>query len=249
MGPYSVKTGQIVYVNDTGLIRIPEGVKPTQTVQQFKRKPEVKLRLFMEPVDPTIVQTVMNDMRSEVTVVASTASFAGDPTSVDPIKGSIRFGHGEGVHLVRPHTNEYGCSSWDEKFNGEALVVKRGECSFLENLVEAAIAGASGVIALSDEDHGVNPSTSPEEIGPYGNLLDSVAIVTVSRAESSVVTAMLDASELYGGRVVMAIAPTSEPGATKTEEATLDERRTRAKEGNRVLYLNNHPLLNTRLMI
>ncbi|KAI0091966.1 alpha mannosidase-like protein [Irpex rosettiformis] len=249
LGPYSVKTGQIIYVNDTGLVRIPEGQKPLEAIKQPKRIPEIHLRLFMESMDPTIAQTVMNDVRSEVTVVASTAGFAGDPTSNDSTKGPIRFGHGEGVHLVRPKSNEYGCLPWNEKFNGEALVVKRGECTFLEKLVEATIAGASGVITLSDEEHGINPSTSQEEIQPYEDLLDDVAIVIVNRAESAVVTGLLDASELYGGRVVMAIAPASESGATKAEETTLDEKRTRAKEGNRVLYLNNHPLLNTRLMI
>lgn len=251
MGPHSVKTGQIVYVNDTGLIRIPDGggQKPsdTDTTKKFKRVPEVYLRLFMESVDPNIVQTVTNDVRSEVTVVASTAGFAGDPaSSTTDDHGPIRFGHGEGVALVRPKANnEYGCLPWEEKFDGEAVVVKRGECTFLEKLVEATIAGASGVIALSDEEHGINPSATPDEVKAYGKLLDEVAIVTVNKAESAVVTAMLDASELYGGQVVMAVSA----GTGKTEEATLDEKRTRAKEGNRVLYLNNHPLLNTRLMV
>lgn len=251
MGPHSVKTGQIVYVNDTGLIRIPDGggQKPSDidTTKKFKRVPEVYLRLFMESVDPNIVQTVTNDVRSEVTMVASTAGFAGDPaSSATNDHGPIRFGHGEGVALVRPKANnEYGCLPWEEKFDGEAVVVKRGECTFLEKLVEATIAGASGVIALSDEEHGINPSATPDEVKAYGKLLDEVAIVTVNRAESAVVTAMLDASELYGGQVVMAVSA----GTGKTEEATLDEKRTRAKEGNRVLYLNNHPLLNTRLMV
>ncbi|KAI0698930.1 alpha-mannosidase [Cytidiella melzeri] len=249
LGPYSVKTGQIVYVNDSALVRTPAGQSFLSDFNRMKRVPEVYLRLSLKAGDPALLR----DVRSEVLVYANTAGFGGDPTVTDRPTGPIRFGHGEGVHLVRDRANnEYGCLPWIERFYGEAVVVRRGECTFLEKLVEATIAGASGVIALSDEEHGVNPSASLEELEEYEDLLEHVAIVTVARADSAVITAILDAAELYGSQVVMAVAPAGGSAATETEDVRpdkLDERRSRAKEGNRVLYLNGHPLLNTRLMI
>ncbi|KAI0347071.1 alpha-mannosidase [Trametopsis cervina] len=249
LGPYSVKTGQIVYVNDSDLARTPTGSKHGD-IANSGRAPEVYLRLSMDTIDPVLVQAVVRDAPTEVLVVASTAGFGGDPIAPDATSEPIRFGHGEGVKLVRDASNKYGCEPYSQQFiHDEAVVVKRGECTFLEKLVEATIAGASGVIALSDEQQGINPSASAEELLEYGESLADTAIVTINRAYGAVITSMLDAVELYGGDIMMAVVPAGVHGATQPPSQTLDEKRTRAKEGNRVLYLNGYPLLNTRLMI
>ena len=114
------------------------------------------------------------------------------------------------------------------------------------------MAGASGVIALSNEDHGINPSADADEVKDIGSSLDDVAIVTVNRENGQVLTSMLDAAELYGTQVMMTLASAGEPALGNRQSKPSippDERRTKAKESNRVLYLNGHPLLNTRLMV
>lgn len=240
VGPYSVKTGQLVYVNDSDLL-----ISPLDQGSQGKsrRAAEIVLRLFLDNVD--YAHTGMSDVLTEVLVFASTATFGGDPTNTDSPRGPIQFGHGAGVGLVRDKANPHGCYPYTARFHGQAVVVQRGECSFVEKLMEAAVAGASGVIALTDDDAPINPSVAADALENIGDSLDDVAIVTMNREESALVTSMLDSAELYGNEVRVVIAPTGEPQSSVPS----DERRTRAKEGNRVLYLNGHPLLNTRLMV
>lgn len=252
MGPHSVKTGQTVYVNDSDLLLSPVDGSSSVLSQGLEKRRigEVVLRLFLETVD--YAQTGMSDVLTEVLVLAFTAMFGGDPASTDLPQGPIAFGHGAGVGLVRDKTNVYGCSPYKRRFQGEAIVVHRGECTFAEKLMEAAVAGASGVITLTDDENAVNPSIGLEQQEEMGTSLDDVAIVTTSRTESALVTAMLDSAELYGNEVRMAIAPGAEFAADTHQlesDVNSDERRTKAKEGNRVLYLNGHPLLNTRLMV
>lgn len=239
----------MVYVNDSDLIFAPKGGKQSEPQRQKKRIPEVTLRLSLENFD--YIQAGMSDILTEVLVTASTAIFGGDPVAADLPHGHIQFGHGAGVGLIRDKSNAHGCLPYKRRFDGEALVVERGQCTFVEKLFEAAVAGASGVIALTEDEASLSPSASPEDIRDMDNSLDDVAIVTTARAETILVTAMLDSAELYGNQVRMVIVPTREPPPSVGEPGStvpLDEQRTKAREGNRVLYLNGHPLLNTRLM-
>ena len=250
VGPYSVKTGQIVYVNDSDLFISPQDSANPKREAKKRRVPEIALRLFLDNVD--YVRKGMPDILTEVLVLASTATFGGDPTESDSPQGPIQFGHGTGVRLVRDESNVYGCSPYTQKFHGETVVVRRGECAFIEKLEEAALAGASGVVTLTDDDNGINPSAAIEDIQNLRTSLDDVAIVTISRPDSMLITAMLDSAELHGRDVLMTIASAGEASDNthRPESAVpLDERRTKAREGNRVLYLNGHPLLNTRLML
>ncbi len=249
VGPFGVKTGQIVYINDSRLLLATvDGETPIKSnTQKRLRIPEIELRVYMDYLDPLFhIQAGVHDMTTEASVLASTAMFGGDPAASNLPAGPIRFGHGEGVRLVRDSANPYGCLPYVRQFDGEAIVLSRGECTFLEKLTEAALAGASGVIAINDENHGVNPSGDPEELDAVGTSLDDVAIVVVNSQDGRLITSMLDSAEIRGlGQVMMAIAQIGEPGMENTNELE----RTKARDGNRVLYLNGHPLVNTRLMV
>lgn len=253
VGPYSIKTGQIIYVNDSHLFLAPldgKGAIDEDSVGRKRRAPEVELRVYSDFLgSPEALLHLQHDAPSEAFITASTAMFGADPTSHS--NEPIRFGHGEGVRLVRDSSNPFGCAPYKQKYTGEALVVRRGDCTFLDKLFEAAVAGASGVIAISDEDHSITPSAGADELQTIGDMLDDVAIVVVNRSDGEHLTAMLDSADTFGtGQVMVAITPQMQTTANGGESGLHSEMmRQKARDGSRILYLNGHPLVNTRLMV
>ncbi|EKM59635.1 glycoside hydrolase family 47 protein [Phanerochaete carnosa HHB-10118-sp] len=256
LGPYSVKTGQIVYVNDSHLLLAPldgKGAINEDGVGSKRRSPEVELRIYLDFLGSSdAVLQLHHEAPSEAFITASTAMFGADPAASYP-DNTVRFGRGEGARLVRDPSNSFGCMPYKQKYAGEALVVRRGECTFLDKLFEAAVAGASGVIAISDEDHSITPSAGADELQGIDDLLEDAAIVVVNRSDGELITAMLNAADGFGtGQVRAAIAPETVPtvsGGGGDEEFSSEARRQKARDGNRILYLNGHPLVNTRLMV
>jgi len=249
LGPFAVKTGQIVYINDTDLILGPnndeDGRKRADKSKSDHRISNVPLHFYLDHVDPMLdpQPLAIHDMPSEAVFTASTALFGGDPRA--PMAGgrSLRFGRGDGVRLVREPENPHGCLPYQQYLEDEAVLVARGECTFLEKLILAQAAGASGVVVISNEDTHINPSASPAEVADAGDAIDDVAIVVLPRAAGEIVGPMVAAAEAEGlGRVIVTIAsePVAEGGA---------EVKNASKGATRVLYLNGHPLLNTRLLI
>lgn len=252
MGPYSVKTGQIVYVNDSDLLLAPlNGKGPVDGQGKKRRLPEIELRLYMDLMGSSdLALQLQHEAPTEAFIDASTAMFGADPSTVDP-QHPIRFGHGEGVRLVRDPSNPLGCEPYKQRYAGEAIVVRRGDCTFLDKLFEAAVAGASGVVVISDENSGINPSADAGELQAVGDLLDDVVAVVVSRDDGEMLTAMMDAADSIGtGQVMVAVSPTPET-TSNSHDASIppDEAMRRARDSSRVLYLNGHPLINTRLLV
>lgn len=251
VGPYSVKTGQVVYVNDSNLVLAP--LEGGSGAPVKRRAPDVELRVFVDFLgQPDGSFQLQHEVPTEAFFTASTAMFGGDPTNWYPPEKVLRFGRGEGagVGVVRDPSNPYGCAPYTQRFPDQAVVVQRGECTFLEKLFEAVIAGASGVIAISDEDHAVTPSATFEDLQAVEDAVDDVAIVVVSQHDGELLTAMLDTADKHGAQVMVAISPSGHAsGGGQEPMLSLEEQRQRARDGNRVLYLNGHPLVNTRLMI
>ncbi|KAI0773849.1 alpha-mannosidase [Fomes fomentarius] len=262
LGPHAVRTGQKIYVNDSRLI-----LGPTDGPKQARRSPEVSLRLYLDYVDPMLQLQGpgMQDVITEINVVAATAMFGGDPAAPPSSSGqpALRFGHGDGVRVVRVPDNSLGCSPYPEALlDNEAVVVKRGDCTFLEKLVIAQRAGASGVIVLGNEDNHINPSADKAELVAAGLQLDEVAIVVLRKADAELVAQMLDSAERHGlGTIRLVVEPWGGPAEAdkhaaagddkgKGEAAAEDTKKSDIfKDATRVLYLNNHPLLNTRLLV
>lgn len=256
VGPYAVKTGQKVYFNDSSLVLGSVGGKD-QASMSSKRIPEVGLRFYLDYVDPMLQLGTfgLQDAITETSVVAATALFAGDPT-VDP---PLRFGHGsgDGVRVVRFPDNRLGCSEYSEiLLDNEAVVVDRGDCTFLEKLVFAQRAGASGVVVLGTEEQHINPSADKEEVEAAGPQLDDVAVVVLRRSDADEVSQMLDSAQRYGlGTVKLVVEPWRGPAdggdvsREKRQPQEQEQRPTPTADPARILYLNNHPLLNTRLIV
>ncbi|CDO74074.1 Glycoside Hydrolase Family 47 protein [Trametes cinnabarina] len=263
LGPYAVKTGQRIYFNDSQLVLSSVGGSgPEGATARKPRIPEVELRLYLDFVDPLLqLQGLgMHDVITETVVVASTALFGGDPTipaQPDADRPPLRFGHGDGVRIVRFPDNPLGCAPYAEKLDGEAIVVARGECTFLEKLIYAQKVGASGVVVLGNEDHHINPSADAEELAAAGPSIDEVAIVVLRRGDAQLVLDILDSAERYGlGAVKLVVEPWVDGPAEADKSSTPRDRpgeepskTERVEVPPRVLYLNNHPLLNTRLIV
>jgi hypothetical protein len=107
--------------------------------------------------------------------------------------------------------------------------------------------GASGVVVINDSDIEINPSATEEDLKDIGDSLDDVAVVVLSEPDGRQVSAMLDVAEdRHTGRVVLALDGTQLD--TASVEHTPAEEHSRFAE-DPVLYINGHPLLNTKLMV
>lgn len=253
MGPYAVKTGQLVYVNDSNLVLHSPDPPPLVDAQGRPIKlPEVDLHVFISYTDPQF--QVQPGITYEATVSAHTALFGGDPLGHRNGR-TIRFGHGEGVPLAMDGKNVWGCEPYKKQFDGAALLVNRGGCTFLEKLVHAKNAGASGVVVINDKTYAVNPSADEE--AAKAAEVDDVAIVVVASGDGEAILAVLNASVVQRlGQAMLAVAPKDESIEPKRETKPKEPEPTRdrsdrkaASNPPRNLYLNGHPLVNTRLMV
>jgi mannosidase alpha-like ER degradation enhancer 1 len=215
-----------------------------------RRRSDIHLHFlpdFMDPIRQS-QQLLIDDVApEEVVITACTASFGGNPsgTVVEGIEPLV-FGHGDGVPIIRGWNNTLGCTPYSESFHGEAILVHRGECTFLEKLVHALNAGASGVVAINVDDSKVWPSAGAEEIADAGTLLDTGALVVVTRSAGKTLERMLDAAEDLDGNLWMAIG--AEPASSDPQpmrEPTQTQRE--PSSGFKMLYINGHSLINTRM--
>ena len=225
-----------MYINDTALL------EPFPDSRLAYRSQDVQLRLFLDTIDPALaVQPKTTNFNGVTYIKAYTAQFGGDLAPPEGIS-TLRFGSGEGTMVQREKSNPFGCKPFETQFNGDAVLTHRGECTFLEKLVYARRAGASGVIVISDEDVAINPSATPEEIAAAGDI-DDVALVLLPHTVGKAVAAMVDAAGTFGyGHVMIAIDPEVRAQIEPVENQM-------PGEIGQILYINGHPLLNTRLIL
>ena len=197
----------------------------------------------MDPLLPT--RPGMVELNAEFHVTAHTATFGADVTTAGNLK-SLIFGRPEGVRIRRDGTNLLGCQPFDQDLAGDTVFVWRGGCTFLEKLTYARDAGASGVIVINTDDTHINPSATSDEIAAAGEL-HNVALVLLPHTAGKNIAAMLDASGLFGyGNVLFSIDP---EGWSSQPKAGGDGRDDQEDQTPHVLYINGHPLLNTRLIV
>jgi ER degradation enhancer, mannosidase alpha-like 1 len=216
----------------------------------IRRRSEIQLHFIPDFVDPMFQprHVLADDMPSEdVVITAYTASFGGDPAA--PLAESaqpLAFGHGSGVPIVRGWNNTFGCKPYSETFHDEAIVVQRGECTFFEKLVYAMEAGASGVVVINTDDNNVWPNAEKEEIKDAGEHLNEVALVVIMQSAGKIIERMLDVADDLDGQVWMMVGPEA---AGSDSQPTPEPSRTQkgAEAESRMLYINGHGLINTRL--
>lgn len=248
VGPHSVRAGQLVFVDDQRLVG---AMNPPAAVP--KRVSVVNLRFFVNDVDPAVqTQPDPTEGPREVTLSANTALFGGDPSLLAP--KPMHFGHQAGVRLVQDHSNQYGCLPYEQSYPNEALVVDRGECTFLKKLLNAKEAGASGVIVINEGDARISPSIDEEERAEVGDAVDDVALVILTKTAGETLTKMIKrARDLDMGQVMFTVDPESrQVGVSRkpTNPSQSSNDMDKLKDDiQKVLYLNGHALVNTRLVV
>lgn len=253
MGPYAVRTGQIVYVNDSALFLAPLGGKTSVDDNDESRLRDiyVKLRFFVDIVDPMFqVQTGTFESATDVLVTGYTALFGGDLSATPPSEQTpLRFGHGEGTRVLQDVNNPYGCLPYSHGFDDAVMLIDRGECTFLDKLTHARSAGAAGIVVVSDEEFGINPTAGKEELA-LAEDLNEVVLVVLTRSVGKLIRDMIGLADARGvGQLMLALDPEGRPATTEGWTASNEVKEEKIEDVSRVLYLNGHPLLNTRLLI
>ena len=99
-----------------------------------------------------------------------------------------------------------------------------------------------------------------EEVEAAGPWINDVAVVVVRKSDADQVSRMLDSAQQHGlGMVKLVVEPWVGPadvdqdvgGATgeKRQPQEREQKPTPTADPSRIMYLNNHPLLNTRLIV
>jgi mannosidase alpha-like ER degradation enhancer 1 len=167
-----------------------------------------------------------------------------------------RFSRPEGLRVYQDKDNEQGCDPYVQPYPEGVLIARRGGCPFLDKLKNANEASAAGVIVISDEDLQINPTANVDELDEAGNLNDT-ALVLLTKTSGKALLEMIDLAELQVGSQVMVALHRSRQGGNSTDPdpaASQEDLPTPTEEDNRdpserVLYINGHALLNTRLLV
>lgn len=231
MGPIAVRTGQIVYLNDSSL-----NVESTRNSEPLDREPAVRLHFEMEGVE-SIPLFSLGDTQ-ELAITAFTSLFGSDPYT------NVYLGQQKGIPTLRVDgNNSMGClPHTTESFLGSIVVVDRGNCTFLEKLVMATAAGAVGVIVISDEEHPINPTADQNELAAVYDQISDATIVVISPPDGVALRDLLLRAAQENAQVIMSLENSDVP-ASKIDSSE------KQHTGPRYLYVNNRPIINVRLLV
>ncbi|KAJ7507717.1 alpha mannosidase-like protein [Mycena galericulata] len=240
LGHYDVRAGHIVYVNDSSIFSPPDP-DPFE-IMQVQRPLDIPLNFFVQSTNPLLnAHTDMSDLLSTMEVSASgyTALFGpelGVVATGDELP--LRINDQDGLPVHHDGLNAYGCAPYAQSFQDIVILTNRGVCTFLEKLVYAKEAGAAGVLVVSDEDVALNPTADAVDLEAAGDLGD-VGLIVLAPETGKLVYEMLASAAERGGQVMVQL-----PLALTLAPDLEDQ-----KAPTKVLYLNGHPLLNTRLLV
>ena len=214
------------------------------------RDAEIRIRIFSSDSNPTL-KAQNNNQVIDLSLTACTAQFGADLSHAvtRSRKESSRIRGSEGVVIRRDPENLRGCNSYGQSYPDSVLVVHRGECTFLEKLVKARDASAAGVIVISNVDTPINPSASREELALVGDLSNVGLVLLTNKVGQAIENVLISSDELYSGGLMLALEATRDGGSVEDTGDTPVDKEAEVKDLNRNLYINGHPLINTRLLI
>lgn len=239
MGHYTVRPGHVVYINDSSLLL--QSVSGNEGDKS--RVPDILLRFHLDADTIFQLQTDTQDVfqtsnNAHALVTGYTAYFGGDLSPASDIGyRPLDFLRREGILVRREPSNARGCEPYKLHYPDSVLVVHRGECTFLEKLLHARSASAAGVLVISDDDAVINPTANADEVEAAGDIHD-VAIVLLPHKEGHVLVEMMDRAERLGTNKISMVVDYDPLPTVEVH-----------KDPDRMLYLNGHPLLNTRLLV
>lgn len=256
VGHYSIRPGQLVYINDSTIFASDDGHIAQETLR--RRDPEVRMNLFTENFVPPehLKGSVFTDNGIDVSVVGYSAQFGADLSSnyYDSKLPVPLIRTEEGVAVHREPENQYGCEPFQGEYPDSVLLIHRGECTFLEKLLQARAAKAEGIIIISDEDLAINPTASKAEVEAAGDL-SQLAVVLLPKTTGATFEELLVTSSKLDGVTIKISVPLPEHNRYSDDSTQIpineddDKEGESGKDSNRILYINGHPLINTRLLI
>jgi mannosidase alpha-like ER degradation enhancer 1 len=251
VGQYHVRAGHTVYVNDSTIFPSPSEEANLAQDELYRRDTEVRLRLFTTNVDSMlhVESSHLSQKGFDISLSGFTARFGANLSSYITLdlKETPLLRTPEGVAVRRHPGNLHGCDPYKGDYPDSMLVVRRGHCTFLEKLLRARDASAAGIVIISDEEAGINPTANPDELAVAGDLND-VAVILLPKKIGETFQELLIASEQFNSLQIM-IALQQAPGDSDESDYAPIEREEQPKDPNRILYINGHPLINTRLLV
>jgi mannosidase alpha-like ER degradation enhancer 1 len=214
------------------------------------RDAEIRVRIFSSDTNPTLKAQNNNEV-IDLSLLAYSAQFGADLSHAvtHSTNESPRIRSREGVVIRRDPENLRGCSSYKKSYADSVLLVHRGACTFLEKLVKARDALAAGVIIISSVDTPINPSASREELALVGDLSDVGLLLITNTVGKAFENVLVVSEKLYPGGLTLALDHTQDGESVEDTGDTPLDKKEEVKDPNRNLYINGHPLINTRLLI
>lgn len=217
------------------------------------RDTEIRLRIFSSNTNPTlpVQNSNLDSPVIDMSLMAYSAHFGTDLSHdvTQPTKESPRIRSSEGVVIRRDPENLRGCNSYKKPYPDSVLLVHRGDCTFLEKLVKARDALAAGVIVISSEDTPINPTASREELALVGDLSDVGLLLLTNTVGQAFENVLVASEQLFSGEIMLALERTQDGEGIEDTGDTPADKETEVKDLNRNLYINGHPLMNTRLLV
>lgn len=248
MGHYSVRSGHTVYINDSNIFRTPGDEANLAQSDLHHRELQVQLRIFSAEFQLATPpsESISSDNGLDLSVTGYTALFGVDLSLLNASSTpSLSILRPEGVPIRREELNRQGCVPFERSYPNSALLVHRGQCTFLEKLLYARAASASAVIIISDDDFAINPTANPDELEAAGDLSDSAAILLPKKTGKVLEDVLIAISKL--GTAEIRVSVDTKRG--EDLERSLVEKDKRDERATRILHINGYPLINTRLLV
>ena len=219
-----------------------------------QRDAEVQLRIFssnINQVQNIDVNGQVIDQVIDLSFTGYSAQFGADlsSTAVHPTKETPRIKSSEGVVVQRDPENLRGCNPYKQSYPDSVLVVHRGDCTFLEKLLKARDASAAGVIVINNEDTIINPTANWDELALAGDLNDVGLVLLTNKVGQAFENMLIASEQLQPRQIMLALEGTENTESIEDSGHPPIDKETETKDPNRILYINGHPLINTRLLI
>ncbi|KAF7313730.1 alpha-1,2-Mannosidase [Mycena chlorophos] len=244
LGHYDVRAGQTVYIADPSLFASSDAFDAP--IDQ--RPLDMPLRFFTVSPDPlSQVQSGFPDMLNSLEMFTTSYTALFGPELLAPARPdthALRIDKAEGVPVYRDPTNPTGCLDYQEPFSGVVMVVQRGGCTFLQKLVKARDADAAGVLVVNNEQNALNPTADTAELEAVGDLGD-IGLLVLPPDAGQAVYDLLDSADEHGGQVMLQLDPEGLLAPLPTEMSQEKPKH----DNTRILWLNGHSLINTRILV
>ena len=256
VGHYAVRPGHTVYINDSTIFHTPGENANLAQQELHRRDPQVQLRVFSSKLGLVVqsAQSTVGDPFVDVAITGYTAHFGLDissssasnnsPTSIPSIQRL------EGIAVHRDPINLHACVPFQHDYPDSALIVHRGQCTFLEKLINARAASASAIIVISDENVGVNPTANLDELEAAGDLSDSTVLLLPKKTGEAFEEMLIATENIGAEQIRVSVNPHFlEQYNSDAQHTTAKDKEEQDKEPTRILYVNGHPLINTQLLV